>query len=97
MEYTALCDNRVKNIHMRTDNAGLEVVRDKEGNILLDGNNNPNSGPWTLPENLETRIMREPVMDENGDYQFDQDGNMQMGDVSHVFVTDDVINNIDWQ
>ena len=68
MEYTALCDTRVKNIHMRTDNAGLEVIKDRDGNILLNGNENPNSGPWTLAENLETRVMQEPIMDENGNY-----------------------------
>lgn len=97
MEYTALCDNRVKNIHMRTDNSGLERVVDINGNVLLDGNSNPNSGPWTLSENLETRTMQEPIMDENGNYQFDQSGNMVLGNVNHVFVKDTVINNIDWQ
>lgn len=97
MEYTALCDNRVKNIHMRTDNSGLERIVDINGNVLLDGNLNPNSGPWTLAENLETRTMQEPIMDENGNYQFDQSGNMVLGNVNHVFVKDSVINNIDWQ
>lgn len=97
MEYTALCDNRVKNIHMRTDNSGLERVVDINGNVLLDGNLNPNYGPWTLAENLETRTMQEPIMDENGNYQFDQSGNMVLGNVNHVFVKDSVINNIDWQ
>ena len=98
MEYTALCDNRVKNIHMRTDNAGEERIKIAGSNeYYFEGNSNPNSGPWTLAENLETRIMQEPIMDENGDYQFDQNGNMELGNVSHVFVKDSVINNIDWQ
>jgi hypothetical protein len=72
MEYTALCDNRVKNIHMRTDNAGEEKIRIKNTDTYyFEGNSNPNSGPWTLAANLETRTMQEPIMDENGNYQFD--------------------------
>ena len=98
MEYTALCDNRVKNIHMRTDNAGEERIKIKNSDAYyFEGNENPNSGPWTLAENLETRIMQEPIMDENGDYQFDENGNMELGNVSHVFVKDSVINSIDWE
>lgn len=98
MEYTALCDNRVKNIHMRTDNAGEERIRIKDtDNFYFEGNNNPNSGPWTIAANLETRIMQEPLMDENGNYQFDQSGNMVLGNVNHVFVKDEILNTIDWQ
>ena len=97
MEYTALCDNRVKNIHMRTDNAGEEKIVNTSGVVLFEGNSNPNSGPWTLASNLETRVKQEPIMDENGNYQFDTDGNMVLGNVSHVFVKDSIIDSIDWQ
>lgn len=98
MEYTALCDNRVKNIHMRTDNAGEEKIRIKNSDLYyFEGNSNPNSGPWTLAENLETRTMQEPIMDENGNYQFDQSGNMVLGNIRHVFVKDSVLDTIDWE
>ena len=98
MEYTALCDNRVKNIHMRTDNAGEEKIRIKNTDTYyFEGNSNPNSGPWTLAENLETRTMQEPIMDENGNYQFDQSGNIELGNINHVFVKDSVLETIDWQ
>ena len=98
MEYTALCDNRVKNIHMRTDNAGEEKIKIKNSNdYYFEGNSNPNSGPWTLTTNLETRTMQEPIMDENGNYQFDQSGNMVLGNINHVFVKDSVLDTIDWE
>ena len=98
MEYTALCDNRVKNIHMRTDNAGEERIKIAGSNeYYFEGNSNPNSGPWTIASNLETRTMQEPLMDENGNYQFDQSGNMVLGNVNHVFVKDSILNTIDWQ
>jgi len=98
MEYTALCDNRVKNIHMRTDNAGEERIKIVGSNdYYFEGNNNPNDGPWTITSNLETRTMQEPLMDENGNYQFDQSGNMVLGNVNHVFVKDSILDTIDWQ
>ena len=46
MEYTALCDNRVKNIHMRTDNAGEEKIRIKgTNNYYFEGNDLDCEGP----------------------------------------------------
>ena len=41
-EYVALCDNRVKNMFMRSDTVRKEVIKLMNGDTLFEGNNNPN-------------------------------------------------------
>ena len=40
-QYVALCDNRVKNMFMRSDNVKEEIIRNSSGTIILEGNNEP--------------------------------------------------------
>lgn len=42
-EYIALCDNRVKNMFLRSDTVRKEVIKLKDGSTLFEGNSNPNA------------------------------------------------------
>ena len=42
-QYIALCDNRVKNMFLRSDNIREEVIKNTSGNVILNGNNEPDA------------------------------------------------------
>ena len=42
-QYVALCDNRVKNMFLRSDNVKEEIIRNSTGTVILEGNNNPDA------------------------------------------------------
>ena len=43
-EYIALCDNRVKNMFLRSDNVRSEkIYKVSDGSVIFEGNNNPNA------------------------------------------------------
>lgn len=42
-QYIALCDNRVKNMFMRSDTVRKEIIKLKDGSTLFEGNSNPNA------------------------------------------------------
>ena len=42
-QYVALCDNRVKNMFLRSDNVKEEIIRNSTGTVILEGNNEPDA------------------------------------------------------
>ena len=60
LEYAALCDNRVKNMFLRSDNVKEEVIRNSSGQIMIDGNAFPDDDPtgtrWASYVNTTTGV-----------------------------------------
>ena len=61
-EYIALCDNRVKNMFLRSDNVRSEIIKNTNGDTILEGNNEP-STLWSNYVNTSTGITNENYID----------------------------------
>ena len=61
-EYIALCDNRVKNMFLRSDNVRSEIIKNRNGDTILEGNNEP-SALWNNYVNTSTGITDENYID----------------------------------
>jgi len=61
-EYIALCDNRVKNMFLRSDNIRSEIIKNRQGDTILEGNNEP-SALWSNYVNTSTGITDENYID----------------------------------
>ena len=58
-EYVALCDNRVKNMFLRSDNVRKEHILLKNGDTLFEGNNNPNAAFFKNFTQIDTGVLDE--------------------------------------
>lgn len=56
-EYVALCDNRVKNMFMRSDTVRKEVIKLTNGTTLFEGNNNPNASFFKEFVQIDTGVV----------------------------------------
>ena len=61
-EYIALCDNRVKNMFLRSDNVRSEIIKNTNGDTILEGNNEP-SALWSNYVNTSTGITNVNYID----------------------------------
>ena len=53
-EYVALCDNRAKNMFLRSDTVRKEILKLKDGSTLFSGNSNPNADFWKEFTQIDT-------------------------------------------
>jgi hypothetical protein len=54
-EYIALCDNRVKNMFLRSDNVTAEtVLKLSDGQPIFEGNSNPNADFFKAIDTIDT-------------------------------------------
>ena len=56
-EYVALCDNRVKNMFMRSDTVRKEVIKLTDGSTLFEGNSNPNADLFKEFTQIDTGVI----------------------------------------
>ena len=61
-EYIALCDNRVKNMFIRSDNVKAEVIKNTNGDTILSGNDEP-SALWSNYVDSATGVTDETYID----------------------------------
>lgn len=61
-EYIALCDNRVKNMFLRSDNVRSEIIKNMSGATILEGNNEPDA-LWSNYVNTTTGVTNENYID----------------------------------
>ena len=61
-EYIALCDNRVKNMFLRSDNVRSELIKNMSGTTILEGNNEPDA-LWSNYVNTTTGVTNENYID----------------------------------
>lgn len=63
-EYVALCDNRAKNMFLRSEDIRSEVIRNDQGQIILNGNEYPDDGTlWNQYVNTTTGITNPAKID----------------------------------
>ena len=63
-EYIALCDNRAKNMFLRSEDIRSEVIRNDQGQIILNGNAYPDDGTlWNQYVNTTTGVTNPSKVD----------------------------------